>query len=65
MWLVYDLTNYGTGIYFGGLYRTKKEAEARLKYIEKNSELDEDGDSWRIHYIYKNVPIDYLEFDNL
>lgn len=63
MWLVFNLTNYGWGIYFGGYYRTKKEAQARLKYIKEHGDWDEMCDSWRIYYVPSNVPIDSDEFD--
>lgn len=50
MWLVYNLTNYGDGIYFGGLYRSRQRAEERLAYCEKK--YNSDCDSWSIAWVH-------------
>lgn len=61
MYIVYDVTTYGDGTYFAGIYQTKKEAQQRLKWILKNLDPTED-DSWRIAYVPKNIPVNYNDY---
>lgn len=62
MWVVFNLTTYGDGIYFGGIYRSREKAEARLQYIEEHAEIT-DEDSWCMTYVPTGVPINYKEFE--
>lgn len=69
-YLVYDLTNYGDGIYFGGVYDTLAEAKRRLAFCEKTNSHDEDSDdfdSWNIVPIGPDEilsQVDYLQEEN-
>lgn len=47
MWyVVVDVTNYGDGVYLGGIYRSLEKAEKRLAWLENH--CGGEDDSWRI-----------------
>ena len=47
MWyVVVDVTNYGDGVYLGGIYRSLAKAEKRLAWLEKHESSEDD--SWTI-----------------
>lgn len=51
MYVVYDQTNYGSGIYFDRLYQSEKQARARVKQLEKSPDYDKDEDSWNYEFV--------------
>lgn len=57
MWIVCNVTNYGDGVYFGGIYRSLKKAQARLEWCEEH--LSDDGDSWRLEFVPSQIPVNY------
>lgn len=58
MWVVYNQTNYGSGVYFDSLYRHEGQAKARVKELEKSPDYDKDEDSWNYEFVptFKGEP---------
>lgn len=50
MYVVWCMTNYGKGYYFGGIYRSVERAKRRLAWCEKHT-VDPENDSWTIDYV--------------
>jgi len=50
MYLVFCMTNYGSGYYTAGIYRSREKAEARRQWCEDHT-IDPDNDSWRLVYV--------------
>ena len=49
MYLVINITNYGSGIQLGGSYRSYNKAQERLEWLESQEEYNSVGeDSWTI-----------------
>ena len=47
MYVVFCMTNYGNGFYFGGCYRSKDKALKRCDWCERHT-IDPDNDSWMV-----------------
>lgn len=70
MYIVVDITNYGNGLYIGGVYKSKEKAERRCKWLQTHgeyAEYDENGewnqaDSWQVWWS-KSRNITDLEVD--
>ena len=69
MYLVFCMTNYGSGYYIAGIYRSEEKAEARRDWCEAHTP-DPTNDSWSVIYVEgaksKTAPIVdgyYHEFD--
>ena len=52
MYLVYLQTNWGVGIYFGGVYRSYERAEKRAEWLNKHcADEDNEGNDWIVTYV--------------